>query len=270
MILVMENQGYGDVVGSSSAPYENQLANDYLRATSSYARGHYSLPNYLEMISGHAYTAQGTGQDCTPSTCGRVTGTTLADQLRTAGIPWDAYMGSMPSPCYASDSGGKGGYGVRHDPFVYFPQGRKPPECGHVLPASQMLSDLSGASPPAFVFFTPSICHDGGNDASCSTLASGDQFLSKEIPKIMATPWYHDKGTIILTWDEGSDNSGRYGDSGGHVLTVVVSAATRGAGSYGGYVDTAGILRTIEKAYGLSFLGDAARAHSGTLPLGKA
>src|SRR5438067_607549 len=59
MVLVMENQSYNQIIGNRSAPFINHLADRYLRATNSYARGHYSLPNYLEMISGRAYEASG-------------------------------------------------------------------------------------------------------------------------------------------------------------------------------------------------------------------
>ena len=81
----------------------------------------------------------------------------------------------------------------------------------------------------------------------------------------MATRWYKDGGTIIITWDEGTDGdtSGEHGDTGGHVLTIVVSARTKGDSPDSQYVDTAGILRTIERAYGLGYLGDAARARVG-------
>jgi len=44
------------------------------------------LPNYLEMISGEAYEASGTANDCTPPSCGPVTGTNVTDQLAAAGI----------------------------------------------------------------------------------------------------------------------------------------------------------------------------------------
>lgn len=265
MVLVMENESYGNIIGNSSAPYENYLAKHYLTATDSYAWGHNSLPNYLEMISGHAYTSQGTKQDCSPKSCGRVTGSNLATQLQAVKIPWKAYMGGMPTPCDQRNAGGKGGYGVRHDPFVYFPQGRRPPQCSHDLPSTQMISQLDGASPPDFVFYSPAICHDGGHDASCSTIANGDRFLARRVPAIMATAWYKDRGTIILTWDEGNSNAGNYGDFGGHVLTVVISAAAKGSGSHGGYLDTAGVLRSVEHAYGLSYLGKAASARSGML-----
>ncbi|HUZ20566.1 MAG TPA: alkaline phosphatase family protein [Acidimicrobiales bacterium] len=268
---MMENEGYSALVGNGSAPYLNSLAGSYLKATNSYARGHYSLPNYLEMISGNAFEKSGTSSDCSPSSCGPISGKNLADQLQAAGIGWKAYMGSMASDCSTSNAGGSGGYGVRHDPFVYFAQGRRKPECKNIVPSGGMLKDLSGARPPAFVFYSPSICNDGGYDASCSTIANGDSFLSKRIPQIMGTSWYRAGGTIILTWDEGSgsDNSGKFGDNGGHVLTVVISAKTKGAGAFTSYLDTAGILRTVEHAYGLSYLADAARSSSPMLPLGK-
>src|SRR5579859_3586292 len=57
MVLVMENQSYDQIIGNSAAPYTNSLATTYLRATCSYASAHNSLPNYLEMISGHTYEA---------------------------------------------------------------------------------------------------------------------------------------------------------------------------------------------------------------------
>jgi hypothetical protein len=180
-------------------------------------------------------------------------------------------MGEMPSDCDTSDAGGNGGYVVRHNPFVYFPQGRTGPACESDVSATGLLTALSRAAPPDFVFYSPSICEDGGNDAPCSTIANGDRFLAGTVPAIMATNWYRDRGTIILTWDEGasSDTSGMYGDAGGHILTVVISARTRGEAADSGYVDSAGILHTIEQAYGLSYLSDAANPDSGTLPLGK-
>ena len=270
MVLVMENQSYDQIFGNSAAPYVNFLARRYLRATNSYARAHNSLPNYLEMISGQAYEASGTRDDCTPSSCGPITGTNVTDQMDAAGIRWKAFMGKMPSDCLVSDFGGSGGYAVRHDPFVYFPQGRSGAACLNDMPAANMLKVLSSTMPPEFVFYSPSICKDGGGDAPCSIVANADHFLAERVPAIMATPWYRHGGTIILTWDEGSDSdtSGRYGDSGGHVLTIIISARTKGDPPDTGYVDSAGVLRTIERAYGLSYLGDASDPDSGILPLG--
>src|SRR5689334_4275542 len=55
MILVLENHGYGDVIGNSAAPHLNALAHDYGLATRSYACCHPSLPNYLDLVAGTSF-----------------------------------------------------------------------------------------------------------------------------------------------------------------------------------------------------------------------
>jgi acid phosphatase len=271
MVVVLENESYSQLIGNSAAPYINSLARHYLRATCSYAHAHDSLPNYLELVSGRAYEASGTPVDCTPPDCGPIAGRNIGGQLTAAGIRWRAVMGAMPANCDPSNAGGPGGYGVRHNPFVYFHPGRASPECTNDVPSSGLLRALDARRPPGFVFYSPAICHDGGYDAACSTIAASDRFLQRRIRQIMATPWYRAAGTIILTWDEGTQNdiSGKFGDRGGHVLTVVISAGVKGDGAYHGYVDSAGILRTIEHAYGLGYLGAASDPRSGMLPLGR-
>lgn len=124
----------------------------------------------------------------------------------------------------------------------YFRPGRTSGECMDDAPSAGLLGALNGPAPPDYVFYSPAICHDGGYDAPCSTIANSDRFLLRQIPAIMATLWYRAGGTIILTWDEGSQNdtSDRYGDQGGHVLTVVISAGTKNARPYSGYVDRPG------------------------------
>ncbi len=270
MILMMEDRSYGTMTGNPEAPYIDSLARGYLRATASYGRGHNSLTNYLELVSGHAYESAGTSADCDPADCGTISGNDIAGQLDAAGIAWKAFMGDMPTDCDTSNAGGKGGYGVRHNPFVYFPAGRTSTECANDVPAAGMLSALNSSTPPDFAFFSPNICENGGGDASCSTIASGDSFLKQTIPAIMATSWYRDNGTIILTWDESvdSDTSGSNGDNGGQVLTISISKRTQGASTFASYLDSAGILRTVEHAYGLGYLGDAANSNLSLLPLG--
>jgi hypothetical protein len=271
MVIVMENQSYDLVTGNSEAPYMDSLARGYLRATNSFGHAHDSLPNYIEMISGNGYEASGTQKDCAPSDCGPISGTDIADQLDAAGISWKAFLGAMPSDCDTSDAGGSGGYGVRHNPFVYFSQGRSGAECANDVPATGLLPALNSSTPPDFVYYSPTICENGGNDVPCSTIANGDRFLAKTIPAIMGTSWYRDHGTIILTWDESatSDTSGSYGDNGGHILTLVISAKTKGDGGnpYPGYVDPAGILRSVEHAYGFGYLADARNSALALLPL---
>src|SRR5690242_2716965 len=50
--IVMENHSYDDIIGSSDAPYINQLVDQHGLAASFYAEAHPSLPNYIAMTSG--------------------------------------------------------------------------------------------------------------------------------------------------------------------------------------------------------------------------
>ncbi len=259
MVIVEENREYGDVIGSSSAPYVNGLAQQFGLATQAYAITHPSLPNYLELIAG---TTFGITSDCTSCS---VEGTTLADQLQAAGYDWRAYMEGMPSPCYTGDTS-VDGYAKRHDPFMYFPHiAGNPSECGRVVPYSAIGADLAaGASGPPFMFVAPNVCNDGHD---CST-ATMDAWLSSNLPAILASPWYQDNGTVLLTWDEGTTSAGCCdGAAGGHIATVVISNAVTGGQRLAGTLDHAGTLRSIEDIYGLAPLGDAACGCSGFLAL---
>ena len=55
-IVVEENASYADVIGSSSMPSLNNLANTYGFATNYYGNLHPSIPNYFEMTAGKTLT----------------------------------------------------------------------------------------------------------------------------------------------------------------------------------------------------------------------
>jgi acid phosphatase len=271
MVLMMENQSFSDIIANPSAPYQNQLARSYKTATNYYGVGHYSLDNYLAAITGNFY-AWSTG-DCSPGPGCQSSDATLANQLDAAGIPWDAYMGSMPTDCDTSnyDNGTVGhSYGVRHNPFVYFPDLVKT-DCARDQPSANMLGALDAANPPDFVWYSPQICDDGGGDDACATIAAGDRFLSREIPAIERTPWYKHGGVVVLTYDEGDSMGQGQGEhltgEGNHLLTVVISAATAGKPDYTAYVNHFGLLASIEKAFGLGCMNQACTASNGHLAL---
>ena len=55
MILIMENKGYTQVLGSSDAPYQNELAKKYASASKYYGVYPDSLSNYISIIAGYPY-----------------------------------------------------------------------------------------------------------------------------------------------------------------------------------------------------------------------
>jgi acid phosphatase len=253
---MMENEGYDQVVGGSATPYITSLADDYGLATQSYALGHPSLPNYLALYSG---SSQGVTQDEPPSSSGVFEAPTIASQMAAAGISMKAYAEDLP----ADPSSDSGSYVVHHDPWEYF---TSPPP---MADSSTLVGDLDGADAPDFVWFTPNAIDDGDSGAPQATILSDENaFLSSFVPAVQGTTWYQDGGQIVVDWDEGldSDTSGSNGGDGGHVATIVVSAALKAAAQQDATpFDTTGLLHSIETAYGLPYLGGAAQAANGDM-----
>jgi phosphatidylinositol-3-phosphatase len=255
VVVVEENRSAAAVLGSTSAPYINQLARSHGIATASYGQSHPSLPNYLELISGstHGVTDDGTGY--------RFDGETLVDQLAAAGVSWRAYMEDLPSPCFSGPE--SGGYAKKHDPFVYFSSILgSAAQCDQVVPFSQLPADMRAAKLPSFVWISPNLCDDGHD---CST-AHMDTWLRANLQPLLSSQWFAQDGVAIITWDEGADEAGCCeGAHGGRVPTVVVSTRIQAPLSSDKPVDQAGVLRSIEDLYSLPPLGDAACACSGDL-----
>jgi phospholipase C len=161
-IIVLENKNFDDT-------FERSLQDPYLSKTLPklgailtryYGTGHFSLDNYLAMISGQA-SSKATEADCEEFSDfrlqrvdgdGQAVGTgcvyptqikTLADQLHGAGLSWKGYMEDMGNdpareratcghpklnekdPTQAAEAPRPGvpagdQYAVRHNPFVYF------------------------------------------------------------------------------------------------------------------------------------------------------
>ena len=51
-VIMMENHGYAQIMGSDNTPYINKLAQSNSLATNYFAIGHPSLTNYLEVVGG--------------------------------------------------------------------------------------------------------------------------------------------------------------------------------------------------------------------------
>ena len=237
-IIVLENKGFDETFASGhDDPY---LARDLTKQgellTNYYGIGHFSLGNYVAMVSGIAPNPD-TQADCftyldfAPSDApldhdGQVHGrgcayprkvTTLANQLEAKGLTWAGYMEDMSRPCErpgldqqddhiharAGDQ-----YATRHNPFVYFHALTDTNSCSlHDLPLGSLEHDLKTvATTSNLVFITPNLCNDGhdGPSAICTGggLKSADRFLRDWTPKILASPAYKQDGMLIVTFDE--------------------------------------------------------------------
>ncbi len=109
-IVIMENHGYGEIIGSADAPFINQLAARYGVATNYVSVAHPSLPNYLALTGGDTF---GVSTDCTD--CFQRAANLAVDRMTPSGRTWRAYMEAMPSPGYLGDAYP---YMQKHDPLA--------------------------------------------------------------------------------------------------------------------------------------------------------
>src|SRR5437868_12879128 len=92
-IVLEENHNYSSVIGSSSMPYLNSLANKYGLATQFYANTHPSIGNYFMMTTGQIITND-------DSFNSPVSADNIVRHLITAGKTWKSYAESLPSVGY--------------------------------------------------------------------------------------------------------------------------------------------------------------------------
>jgi phospholipase C len=248
-VIVLENHEYGDVIGNSDLPYLNELARRYGVASASYAVAHPSLPNYLALTGGDTF---GITSDCTHCF---VNAPNLVDQVEAAGKSWKAYMEDMPRPCFL---GNHGRYAQKHDPFIYYDDIRTDPSrCDRIVPFAAFVDDLTAQKLPDFAWITPDQCDDMH---SCSA-AHGDKWLKTWVPRILDSPAWQDGGVLFVTYDEGTTDAGCCGGAGGgHIATLVISPLVDPGAISATPTNHYGLLRTIEDAWGLPYLGGAADA----------
>ncbi len=211
-IVMLENEGYQVTFGPNSrATYLNQLRRQGAFVSNYFGISHFSLGNYIALISGQAPNPA-TDYDCPEFTefvasgvtaDGQAIGrgcvypasvATIANQLEARGLTWKAYMEDMgndpqresercghpqlgaPDRTQLAQVGDQ--YASRHDPFVYFHAIIDTPSCAqHVVNLRQLSPDLQSIdATPNYVFITPNLCndgHDGGGNGHCVDGAPG-------------------------------------------------------------------------------------------------
>ena len=182
-VIVMENREYGQIIGNPAAPYINGLANTYGLATGYTGVAHPSLPNYLALWSG---STQGVTDDGIHTLGAR----TIADQLEGRQRGWHVAAQNVPLNCStrASASGGEDGPGTyvrKHEPAISFAAvSSKPARCARI-------TDFSHLAPNAgsLWLIVPNMC----NDMHDCSVATGDSFLKRFVPKILEQHWLSER-----------------------------------------------------------------------------
>jgi hypothetical protein len=153
------------------------------------------------------------------------------------------------------------GYVARHNPFVFFTNVTANQEyCSeHVRPYDEFSGDLQSNRVARYNFLVPNLCDDMHNlcGSYTSRTRAGDDWLAREIPKILEAQAYNDGGAVFIAWDEGANDT-----SDGPIGMIVLSPLAKGGGySNTNYYTHSSTLRTLQEIFGVGpLLGDAASA----------
>ncbi|MFG2142833.1 alkaline phosphatase family protein [Streptomyces sp. NPDC048696] len=237
VVVVFENHAYGQVIGSSDAPYINSLVSGGANLTASYAETHPSQPNYYAMFSG---STQGiTDDSCV--TPGFSSAPNLASELIDAGKTWASYNESLPgqgaTDCRSGD------YAQKHNPWFGF--SNVPTDSAYTF--DQFPTDYSTL--PQVSYVVPNLCSDM-HDCSVST---GDDWLQNNLGAYADWARSHNS-LLVVTFDEDNRLAGN------RIPTVLygqqVTPGSSSSATYSHY----DLLRTIEDMYGTAHAGRAANS----------
>jgi len=219
-VVVLENHGFAQVIGSASMPYLNSLASAHSLATNYFANTHPSIGNYFMLTTGNIETNN-------DAFTGTVSSDNIPRAFAAAGRTWKAYMESLPSVGYTG--GDVYPYFKHHDPFVYLTDVlNSNAEAADVVPFTQLVSDLSAGTLPNFAFIAPNAeddahdCPGGGtNCTDDQKLAAADTWLKNNIDPIIKSPALANS-VLIIVFDEAVDTDATNG--GGHIAMVMAGS----------------------------------------------
>jgi hypothetical protein len=247
-VVVLENKEYTRIVGSSAAPYLNSLIARYGLATAFYGETHPSEPNYIALTSGGL---QGTNSDGTYN----LHVDNVFDQIEASGRTWRVYAQGYPGNCFKSSlaasvidgTGAAGEYVRKHNPAIsYTSISGNPTRCANI-------THLAGFDPAAADFEV--IVPNQINDMHSSSVQAGDAFLKAFVPSILDSPAF-ENSVLFITFDEGDTSA----HGGGHIATVIMSPGMAPGTKFTATANHYSILRTIELAWEMPLLGEAASA----------
>ncbi|CAN5493645.1 hypothetical protein BH11BAC1_BH11BAC1_14580 [soil metagenome] len=242
VILIMENHGYEDIIGNSSAPFINSLAQENALLTASYGLIHPSQPNYLMLFSG---SAQGVTNDNVPDGIPWST-MNLGSSLLQAGKSFRAYSDGLPSVGFTGSS--SGAYKRKHAPWTNWQGGNTNGiSSSKHHPFTDFPSNYSQL--PTVSFVVP----DQNHDMHDGTIAQGDAWVESNLSGYISWAKTHNS-LFILTFDEDDGNNLN------HIVTVFSGEMVE-PGSYSTACNHYDVLRTLEDMFELSYAGNSATAN---------
>ncbi len=244
VVVIEENEGYGQIIGSTAAPYINSLANGGVSFTNMRSVTHPSQPNYHEFFSGDN---QGVTGD-SPAVGTPFSTPNLGAALIASGRTFKAYSESLPA---AGDitTEAAGYYYRRHCPWTNWMK-------TGALAANQLSPSLHqtfGTFPsnfntlPTLAFVIP----NNANNMHDFGVASGDAWLSQRVSAYAEWAKTHNS-LLIVIWDE--DNF----QTANRIPAIFYGANLRDGTLNAGSWTIHNVLHTLEDLFGLAHSGRSA------------
>jgi hypothetical protein len=277
-LLIMENEGYNQIIGNSFAPIINALARDYGLATNYSGVADPSEPNYVAMLGGDFFGINSDDPYWFPGHT--INAANLMSQLEEMGETWRGYFQSMPYAgyrgyCYPDKCNGipdaDTQYVAKHNGIVNFANLQTPAELAKMFPLGQLSADLAGGTVPNFSYIVPNECSDmhgappwcvdsdnTGTAQQSWLIAQGDKFVGKLVNQITSSAiWQTGNNAIVITFDEGNHATSQV------VTIVIANHGPRGLTdntSYNHY----SLLASLQQTFGLGCLLNSCTANSMT------
>ena len=255
VIVVEENHGYDQIVGSENAPYINQLAEEGTLFTNSEAVIHPSQPNYLALFSG---SLQGVvGDECLDKES-PLTTPNLGAALLQRGYTFTGFSESLTKTgsleCFYEESKGYD-YARKHAPWVNWQRGELQK---NGLPDSTNQQLISFPSDfknlPTVSFVIPNEGNDMHNidiDGDTAAIKRADKWLKDHLSAYVE--WAKKNNSmLILTFDEDEGASLIHN----HIATIFVGDKIK-PGRDSTPINHYSVLRTLESMYNLPLSGKA-------------
>jgi hypothetical protein len=259
--ILMSSQAWSDVEGSKSAPY----INGKLLPAGAHCENYFAAPPQVAQSEPNVIWLEA-GQDfgfvnSNPPTTNHTSSTDhLVDQLEAAGITWKAYVEhATAGVCPIADNYPLRTYNV---PFVYFDDvAGTPPSASakrcveHVVPYTELATDIAKDAVPRYAFVVPDNCDDMHD--SCdggAPITQGDTWLSNAVPPILASKAYTDGGAVFIAWDFASA---------GYVPIGFIALSPKARAGFAGQTNLtpSSALRSLQEIFGVEpLLGDATNA----------
>ena len=254
-LIMLENKNWADIKESASAPYIQSLMSKGAHAEQYYnpQYQHPSLGNYIWLESGFNL---GLSRDGIPSEARSDSTEHLVTQLEDAGHTWKSYQEDISgTECPIT---GTGRYAPRHNPMVYFDdvtngnQADAPRCIAHVRPYSELATDLAANTVADYNFITPNLCNDMHDVCAPQhdSVKQGDDWLSVEVPKLLASQAYANGATVFIAFDEGLLTDGP-------IMFFALSKQAKVGHASQVHFTHSSTIKTMEEIFGLPLLRHA-------------